>query len=309
MRPLRLIYHEGYDLKLGRHVFPAMKYRMIRDVLLAEALVTPEQFTEPQPASEDDLRLAHDAAWIRRLRTGTITLAEIVKLEIPYSRTIVEAFVLAAGGTILASQCALEAGMGFNLGGGFHHAFYGHGEGFCAINDIAVAIRRLQSDGLIRRAMVVDCDVHQGNGTAAIFAGDSSVCTFSIHQKNNYPEVKPPSTIDIDLPDETGDAEYLQSLGGRLRPALDSFCPELLIYVAGADPYIHDQLGGLSLSIPGLASRDRLVFDEALRRRIPVTTVLAGGYAGKVDDTVRIHVNTVVAARDALHEHPFGLAS
>jgi acetoin utilization deacetylase AcuC-like enzyme len=219
---------------------------------------------------------------------------------------MVEAFWLAAGGTILVARQALEVGLGFNIGGGFHHAFPAHGEGFCAINDIAVAIRRMQRDGAIRRAMVVDCDVHHGNGTAGVFAGDQSVFTLSIHQFNNYPSEKPLSSLDIHLPDGTNDAEYLQRLGNGFRAALTMFQPELVVYVAGADPYGEDQLGGLALTFDGLMERDRLVLWGALSHKVPVAIVLAGGYAMNVEDTVTIHANTAAVARDVLNHarHP-----
>ena len=239
---------------------------------------------------------------MRKLQTGTLTYQEILQLEIPYSRQMVEAFWLAAGGSILAARQALESGIGYNVGGGFHHAFAAHGEGFCAINDVAVAIRRLQRDGAIHRAMVVDCDVHHGNGTAAIFAGDPSVFTLSIHQFNNYPTDKPPSSLDIHLPDGTGDAEYLNRLGNGYRAALAMFHPDLLLYVAGADPYYEDQLGGLSLTFEGLAERDRLVIRTALGQGIPVAIVLAGGYAESVEDTVTIHANTAKVAKEELEK-------
>ena len=213
---------------------------------------------------------------------------------------MVQAFWLAAGGTTLAARLALSNGVGFNIGGGFHHAFPDHGEGFCAIHDVAVAIRRLQKDGLILRAMVVDCDVHHGNGTAAIFAADASVFTLSIHQLNNYPSEKPPSDIDIDLADETGDDEYLERLRAALVPALVEFRPGLLLYVSGADPYYQDQLGGLSLTLEGLKARDRLVFSCALMHHVPVAVALAGGYAVDLDDTVTIHANTARAAKEVL---------
>jgi acetoin utilization deacetylase AcuC-like enzyme len=211
---------------------------------------------------------------------------------------------LAAGGSILAAQCALRDGFGANLGGGFHHAYPDHGEGFCAIHDVAVAIRRLQADGAIRKAMVVDTDVHHGNGTAAIFHGDSSVFTISIHQENNYPAHKPPSSIDLHMMDRADDFEYLGALLPAVQQALDDFRPELLFYVGGADPFCEDQLGGLSLTMKGLKERDRRVFEEARRRGIPVATALAGGYARQVEDTVRIHVNTILAARDVAAEFP-----
>jgi len=242
----------------------------------------------------------HDPQWVSKLTRGTLTYQDILRLEIPYSRQMVEAFWLAAGGTILAARLALESGVGFNVSGGFHHAFPDHGEGFCAINDMAVAIRRLQRDGAIRRAMVVDCDVHQGNGTASIFAGDDSVFTLSIHQFKNYPSEKPPSSLDIHLSDGVADAEYLHLLGDGYRAALAMFQPELVVYVAGADPFYADQLGGLSLSFDGLKERDRLVIRTALTRRIPVAIVLAGGYAENVEDTVTIHANTAEVAKEVV---------
>jgi acetoin utilization deacetylase AcuC-like enzyme len=210
----------------------------------------------------------------------------VMKLEIPYSPELVEAVWLAAGGSILAGQSALRDGFGANLGGGFHHAYPGHGEGFCAIHDVAVAVRRLQADKAIERAIVVDTDVHHGNGTAAIFRDDSSVFTLSIHQENNYPAHKPPSSVDLNMWDRADDEEYLGALVPAVQKALDEFKPDILFYVGGADPYEEDQLGGLSLTKKGLMERDRSVFREARRREIPVATALAGGYARRVEDTV-----------------------
>ncbi len=300
MLPFRLVYHERYDLNLGAHVFPSKKYKWLHDTFIRTKFASEADFVEPQPASDEDILLVHEQDWVRKLKTGVLTYQDILSLEIPYSRQMVEAFWLAAGGTILAAREALRNGIGFNVGGGFHHAFPDHGEGFCAINDIAVAIRRVQRDGAIQRALVVDCDVHQGNGTAAIFAGDSSVFTLSIHQLNNYPSLKPRSSLDINLADGVGDAEYFHALESAYRAALDLFQPQLIIYVAGADPYFEDQLGGLSLSFEGLQERDRLVLEEALRRNIAAAIVLAGGYAQNVEDTVTIHANTAGVARDVM---------
>ncbi len=300
MLPFRLVYHEGYDLNLGDHVFPAQKYRLIRERVLEEGLAGEEDFVRPEPAPDEDVLLVHEAEWVRKLKTGTLSFEEVLRLEIPYSRQMVEAFWLAAGGTTLACRLALRDGLGFNIGGGFHHAFAGHGEGFCAINDIAVAVRRLLREGRIERALVADCDVHQGNGTAAIFAGDRRVFTLSIHQYNNYPAVKPPSDCDIHLADQTGDDEYLEKLREGYLSALETFRPNLVVYVAGADPYYQDQLGGLALTPAGLKARDRLVMEAALRRGAAVAVTLAGGYAFRLEDTVRIHVNTIVAAREAV---------
>jgi len=296
--PFKLVYHDGYDLNLGAHVFPSKKYRLIRDRLLSDGFAAPEDFVVPEPATDEDLLRVHQRGWITRLKNGTLDYLELMKLEIPYSHQMVEAFWLAAGGTTLAARLALQSGIGFNIGGGFHHAFPGHGEGFCAIHDVAVAIRKLQSEGRIQRAMVVDCDVHDGNGTAAIFAGDPSVFTLSIHQLNNYPSIKPASTLDIDLEDGVGDDQYLVRLGEGLRKATSEFRPELVMYVAGADPYREDQLGGLSLTIDGLKARDRLVFDTSRECGAAVAVTLAGGYAVKVEDTVTIHANTAKVAAE-----------
>jgi acetoin utilization deacetylase AcuC-like enzyme len=291
-------------LNLGEHVFPSQKFRWLRDRLLHTRFASLEDFVAPEPATDDDVRLVHDAAYVEKLRSGTLSYQDILRLEIPYSRQMVEAFWLAAGGSILAARLALQDGIGFNIGGGFHHAFPGHGEGFCAINDIAIAVRRLQADGIIKRAMVVDCDVHHGNGTAAVFAGDSSVFTLSIHQFNNYPSEKPLSSLDIHLSDGIGDSEYLHRLANGYRAALTMFKPELVMYVAGADPYREDQLGGLSLTFEGLMERDRLVIRTALTHRIPVAIVLAGGYAESVEDTITIHANTAAVAKEVCGQTP-----
>lgn len=302
--PFRLIYTDAYDLNLGDHVFPSKKYRLIHNRLLAEGFAEPGDFLAPPPAPDEDLYLAHERGWVDRLKSGTLTYHELIRLEIPYSRKMIEAFWLAAGGTTLAARNALRDGIGFNVGGGFHHAFAGHGEGFCAIHDVAVAIRKLQAEQAIARAMVIDVDVHHGNGTAGIFAGDPSVFTLSIHQFDNYPGEKPASTVDIHLSDGVGDEEYLARLANATRVALDGFQPDLLCYIAGADPYCQDQLGGLNLTIDGLYRRDLLVLGEARRRGVPVCITLAGGYAADVEDTVTIHANTAKAARAALAASP-----
>jgi len=297
MLPFKLIHHPEYDLNIGAHVFPSQKFRLIAETLLKEKIAAPEDFLQPAAASDEDILRVHTPEWVRKLKTGTLTPSEAMLLEVPYSAELVEAVWLAAGGSILAAQCALRDGFGCNLGGGFHHAHAAHGEGFCAIHDVAVAIRRMQADGAIRKAMVVDTDVHHGNGTAHIFRDDPSVFTLSIHQLNNYPAHKPPSTVDLDMNDRVEDDEYLETLLPAVRKGLDVFRPEMLFYVGGADPYCEDQLGGLMLTKKGLQQRDRAVFQEARGRGIPVATSLAGGYARRVEDTVRIHVNTVVAAR------------
>ena len=318
MLPFKLIYSDAYYLPIGEHVFPAEKYRLIQEQLLRSGVAARDDFLSPQPARDSDVLLAHTPAWVTKLRNGTLSPREELMMEVPYSPELVRAFWLAAGGSILAAECALRDRVGVNIGGGFHHAFADHGEGFCVINDVAVAIRKLQHAGSIARAMTVDCDVHQGNGTAAIFAPshgsggwsfggmgahdfagfDGDVFTISLHQENNYPAWKPPSSIDVNLADGVGDAEYLAQLDKALSAGLHQFDPQLLCYVAGADPYREDQLGGLSLTIEGLKKRDMLVFLAAKARGIPVMVTLAGGYARQVEDTVTIHCNTVIAAKE-----------
>jgi acetoin utilization deacetylase AcuC-like enzyme len=302
--PFKLVYHERYDLNLGPHVFPSQKFRLIYEMLLRERIATGEDFLRPNPASDEDLLRVHTGDWVRKLKTGTLTASEVMKLEVPYSKELAEAVWLAAGGSILAGQSALRDGFGANLSGGFHHAYPGHGEGFCAINDVAVAIRKLQADHAVKKAVIVDTDVHHGNGTAAIFRDDATVFTISIHQENNYPAHKPPSSIDLHMADRVDDDEYLGALIPAVQNALDEFHPEILFYVGGADPYCEDQLGGLSLTKEGLQLRDRSVFEEARRRRIPVATTLAGGYARRLEDTIRIHVNTILAAREVAQKYP-----
>jgi len=326
MLPFKLIYSDNYYLPIGAHVFPAEKYRRVHDRLLQTSVASIEDFLLPQPASDQDILLVHSPEYVRKLKTGTLSPQEEMQLEVPFSPELVQAFWLAAGGSILSARQALSDRIAINIGGGFHHAFPDHGEGFCMINDVAVAIRRMQRDHKIHTAMTVDCDVHHGNGTAAIFAptrtaGEplpsaststlaqarpakmhgahaSDVFTISLHQHNNYPNWKPPSSIDVDLPDGIGDDDYLAWLDNALSSGLRQFDPDLLCYIAGADPYREDQLGGLALTIEGLKTRDELVFRVARARDIPVMVTLAGGYARNVDDTVTIHCDTVIAARE-----------
>lgn len=300
MLPFRLAYHPRYDLNLGSHVFPSQKFRLIEEKLLADGIADQGDILAPSAASDEDILRVHTSDYVYKLKEGKLTRAEIQRMEVPYSPELVETFWLAAGGSILAGQRAMKDGAASNIGGGFHHAHPDHGEGFCVIHDVAVAIRRLQADGEVERAMVVDTDNHHGNGTAAIFADDDSVFTFSIHQENNYPSYKPPGDIDINLRDGTGDDDYLAILEKHLHKAFDRFSPQILFYVGGADPYREDQLGGLALTLDGLKKRDALVFDYAKRHDVPVVTTLAGGYARRLEDTVQIHVNTVLALRDII---------
>jgi acetoin utilization deacetylase AcuC-like enzyme len=327
MLSFKLVYSDEYYLPIGQHVFPAEKYRRVHRRLIESGVADPSDFVTPQPASDQDILLVHTPQYVNKLKTGTLSAREELQLEVPYSPELVHAFWLAAGGSILAADYALEDGIAVNVGGGFHHAFPDHGEGFCMIHDVAVAIRRMQRDGRIRTAMTVDCDVHQGNGTAAIFAGTRTtseplpsngptvlggkplmrgthagdVFTISLHQENNYPFWKPPSSIDVDLPDGITDEHYLAWLDNALSAGLRQFQPDLICYIAGADPYCEDQLGGLALSLEGLLKRDELVFRVAKTRGIPVMVTYAGGYAQQVDDTVTIHSNTVLAAAAVFH--------
>jgi acetoin utilization deacetylase AcuC-like enzyme len=301
--PLKLIYDERYDLNLGAHVFPSQKYRLVYERLLQEGIASQDDFLKPIPATDEDILRVHSQDYVYKLKSGSLTRAEVMRMEVPYSTELIEACWLAAGGSILSARRALEDGFSANIGGGFHHAYPDHGEGFCVIHDVAVAIRKMQVDGAIERAMVVDTDVHQGNGTAAIFGGDETVFTMSIHQEHNYPYPKPPSTVDVNLPDGMGDADYLAILEKYLHRSFDEFSPQLLFYVAGADPYQEDQLGGLALTMEGLARRDALVLGYAQRNQVPTAVTLAGGYARKVEDTVTIHVNTIKAAIQAAQRH------
>lgn len=308
MLPFKVVYHPRYDLNLGAHVFPSEKFRLIAEKLLSSGVADKTDFLQPDPASDEDLLRVHTRSWVHKLKTGTLSASEIMKLEVPYSPELAEAVWLAAGGTILAAQSARRDGFGSNLSGGFHHAYADQGEGFCALHDVAIAIRRLQADKNITRAIVVDTDVHHGNGTASIFMDDPSVFTLSIHQQNNYPAHKPPSNIDLNLRDGVEDNEYLATLMPAVNRALDEFQPDMLFYIGGADPYAEDQLGGLQLTKEGLKRRDREVFESARSRGIPVTTALAGGYARNVADTVAIHVNTIIAAREVAEKYPHATA-
>lgn len=307
-----IVYSPRYQIDLGTHVFPTNKYPLLRDRLTAERAVAPEDFIEPEPASWEDLALVHTTEYLEKVRLGTLDEDEQTQLEIRWSPEVVEGFRLMAGGTILAGRLALcppppvekrrlEApyehvhAVGIHLGGGFHHACEDHGEGFCLFNDVAVAIRVLQRDRAISRAAVVDCDVHHGNGTAFIFAGDRSVYTFSMHQEHNYPVFKPRGSLDIHLPDYVDDETYLRQLSGAL-PRVFASGPDIVFYLAGADPYERDQLGGLGLTKEGLRRRDRMVFTAARQLRVPVAVTLAGGYAYMVEDTVDIHAATIEEA-------------
>ena len=293
MPPPPLVWDPTYEVDIGPHVFVTAKYRMTRERLLADGTVTEEDFVSPAPATRDELALVHTMSYLDKIATDSLSMAERTLLEVPFSEEVRDAMILSCGGTLLTARRALEHGAAGHLGGGFHHAFDGHGEGFCLLNDVAVAVRALIEEGLVARAAVVDLDLHHGNGTAAIFANDPAVFTFSMHQENNYPAHKPPSDLDLGLEDRTGDEEYLGLLAEHLPRVLDDHRPVVVVYLAGADPYRDDQLGGLALTLDGLRRRDRMVFDAAGDRGIPVAVVLAGGYAFRLEDTVAIHTATI----------------
>jgi len=280
---------------LGDHVFPAGKYRALA-LLLEERGWT--LLPVEQPASWEDLVLVHTPAYLEDLRHARWTPRTRFS-EIPLTPEIVEAFRLMAAGTLLAARQALETGGCFHIGGGFHHAYPDHGEGFCYINDLAFAIRKLQQEGTIQKAAVVDLDVHQGNGTAFIFQGDPTVFTFSMHQEDLYPVPKETGDLDVGLPGGTGDEPYLTALREHL-PRVWAFAPDVVLYQAGVDPFQEDQLGGLVLTAEGLRERDRLVIEGAVRRGIPVVVTLGGGYARRMEDTVRLHLQTAEVLEAAL---------
>lgn len=293
--PTRFVYSDGYYADIGPHVFPAAKYRLVYERLLARGILG-RNLVEPKPASQAELLLVHDQGYVEDLMRARSTKRTVTS-ELPISEAIVQASLLATGGTIRACEAALQEGSAINLSGGFHHAFPDHAEGFCYINDIAVGIRSLQKKKEGIKVAVIDCDLHQGNGTAFIFKDDESVYTFSIHQRDLYPP-KQDSSWDIHLKNGVGDDEYLGHLEKAVPAILEKFKPDFVLYQAGADPYEGDQLGDLKLTIEGLKKRDDLVFGACKNRAVPVAALLGGGYALDTDDTVTIHVNTCLAAID-----------
>jgi acetoin utilization deacetylase AcuC-like enzyme len=290
---MKVVYSPSYRIDIGPHVFPTQKYALIHARL--REVVQPSDLLEPQPASWDDLALVHTAEYLTKIRDGALSEDDLRQLELPWSQQMVDGFRVMVGGTILTAQCAVdERTIAVHIGGGLHHAFANHGEGFCPFNDVAVAVRVLQRRG-VERAAIVDLDVHHGNGTAFVFESDPRVFTFSMHQQHNYPLWKPRGSLDIGLPDGTGDAEYLSKLEQGLLKMMAS-APQCVFYLAGADPYEDDQLGGLGLTQAGLRTRDRMVMERVRAAGLPLVIVLAGGYARRVEDTVAIHVATIEEA-------------
>src|ERR1041384_276757 len=290
---MQVFYTPRYYADIGPgHVFPIRKFELVRDKLLAEGTIEPSEIVEPSPAPLEDVLLVHTTDYISRLCSGNLTTKEIRRLGLPWSESLVQRSFYAVGGTLAATHASLAEGYSSNLAGGTHHSFSERGEGFCVLNDVAIAIRSMRARNLIQRAAIVDCDVHQGNGTATIFAGDTDTFTFSIHEANNYPLFKAQSTLDVELADGTSDAEYLETLAKHL-PTVFAADPEIVFYLAGADPYKGDKLGRLALSIDGLRERDAYVLRECYKREVPIVTVMSGGYGKDIHDKIEIHCNTI----------------
>lgn len=300
---MRVFYSPFYYADIGQnHTFPIRKFELVRDRLLSEGTLLAEEIIEPEPIAVADVLLVHTQDYVSRLCSGRLTDREIRRLGLPWSESLVRRSFYAVGGTVAAALTAIVDGVGSNLAGGTHHAFSDRGEGFCVLNDVAVAIQALRRDGRIERAAVIDCDVHQGNGTATIFAGDPHIFTFSMHGARNYPLQKARSSLDIELADGTGDGPYLETLETSLKSVF-SHHPDIVFYLAGADPYAGDKLGRLALSIEGLQRRDAVVLRECYALEVPVVTVMSGGYGEKISDTVEIHCNTIRAVRSIYESH------
>lgn len=300
---MNVVYSPRYHIDIGPHVFPTAKYGLVHGRLLEAGLIRPSDVTEPLPASWEELALVHTREYLAKLRDGTLSEEDLLQLELPWSHEMVDGFRMMVAGTMAAACLAVQDGsIAAHIGGGLHHAFPNHGEGFCPFNDVAVAVRAQQARG-VGRAAVIDLDVHHGNGTAFIFESDPRVFTFSMHQQHNYPVWKPRGSLDIGLADGTGDAAYLRALEHAL-PEVVASSPQCVFYLAGADPYEEDQLGGLRLTQAGLRRRDRMVIEQVRAAGLPLVIVLAGGYARRFDDTVAIHTATIEEAHRAAAEPP-----
>jgi acetoin utilization deacetylase AcuC-like enzyme len=290
---MQVFYTPRYYAEIGAgHIFPIRKFELVRERLLAEGTLEPPEIVEPSPVALEDVLLVHTEDYVSRLCNGQLTTKELRRLGLPWSESLVRRSFYAVGGTIAATDAALAEGYSSNLAGGTHHSFADRGEGFCVLNDVAIAIRTMRARHRIRRAAIVDCDVHQGNGTATIFNGDTETFTFSMHGANNYPLFKALSTLDVELPDGTQDSEYLETLARHL-PSVFAHEPDMVFYLAGADPFARDKLGRLALSIDGLRERDAYVLRECYAREVPIVTVMSGGYGKDINDTIEIHCNTI----------------
>lgn len=294
---MRAYYSDHFVLPLpDGHRFPMQKYALLRERITTAGVISAGNLRVPQAASDEQLHLVHEKQYAHRVRVGELSAKEIRRIGFPWSPQLVERSCRSVGGTIEACRVALIEGAAVNLAGGTHHAFADHGEGFCVFNDVATAARAMQAEDRVRRVVILDCDVHQGNGTAAIFSGDRSVFTFSIHGAKNFPFRKVSGDLDIALPDGTTDANYLEALYEGVERSLALAGADLAIYLAGADPYEGDRLGRLNVSKTALAERDRFVLEACRAREIPVAVVMAGGYASQVEDIVDIHFKTVQLA-------------
>jgi len=294
---VRAFYSDHFVLPLPEgHKFPMAKYSGLRERILAEGIVGPQDLHEAPAASWEDLRLVHDAWYVDAVANGTLPREAQRRIGFPWSPQMVERSRRSVGATIAASRVALEEGISANLAGGTHHGFADRGEGFCVFNDVAVAARVLQRDRQARRITVIDLDVHQGNGTAAVFAGDDTVFTFSMHGEKNFPFRKETSDLDVALPDDTGDDAYLELLRTSLDAVLNRHQADFVFYLAGADPYEGDRLGRLKLTIAGLRTRDEMVLEACRRRTLPVAVTMSGGYAHDINAIVTIHTNTIRVA-------------
>ena len=296
---MKIFYCDHFVLPLPEgHRFPMAKYSLLRQRVAGSQLANAHRLVVPDAADDDQLRLAHTSEYVDKVRNGELSDVEVRRIGFPWSPQLVERSRRSVGGTIGAAQSALLDGTAVNLAGGTHHAFADRGEGFCVFNDAAVAARVLQTENLARRLLIIDCDVHQGNGTAAIFSADPTVFTFSLHGADNFPFRKAESDIDIALPNGTEGPAYLDALAAGLGESLERSRPDLAIYLAGADPFVNDRYGRLALTIADLAARDRLVFERCREAGVPIATVMSGGYARRITDIVEIHFQTVVIAAE-----------
>ncbi len=296
---MKIFYTDIFELPLPEgHRFPVEKYYLLRKRVMDAGLESFDNLVVPDASSDEDITRVHCPEYLKKLETGCLTSAEIHHIGLPWTPEMVLRARRASGATIAAGRAALQDGIAVQLAGGTHHAFRDRGEGYCVFNDSAIAARALQAQGLVENIVIIDCDVHQGNGTAAIFAADPSVFTFSIHGRKNFPHTKEQSDLDIALEDDTGDTEYLAALAEGLDRALTSVRADLAIYLAGADPYRDDRIGRLALTKEGLLQRDRLVFDHCRQTGLPIAVTMSGGYARTIEDTVDIQFRTVQTAKE-----------
>jgi acetoin utilization deacetylase AcuC-like enzyme len=304
---MRIYYSDQLEFPLPReHRFPLPKYALLRQNAQRDPLVGYANFIPATPVDDEQVLLVHTSEYWSRLKRGELTGKEMRRIGFPWSPELVNRVRYSAGGTYLAGKAAIEDGIAANLAGGTHHAYSDHGMGYCVLNDTAIATRALQALGLLKRVVILDLDVHQGNGTAAIFAGDASVFTLSVHGDKNFPFHKETSDLDIALPDETRDVEYLQAVASGVSQALSKSTPQLAFYIAGADPFEGDRLGRMCVSKKGLLERDRLVFEQCQAAQVPVAIVLGGGYVTHITDVVEIHLNTLRIALQS-HNHRLGI--